>query len=74
MVKHKNYPVPKGKTDVKVNLLFDQDINCKNVSYEIITRYGATAGIKRKRAAATGDTDEEDLQENPGSSITDPGN
>ena len=62
MVKHKIYPNPKGKSDVIVNLLFDQDISCKNVSYELVARYGATAGVKRKRAEATGDDDEE-LQE-----------
>ena len=72
MVKHKNYPVPKGKSDVKINLLFDQDINCKNVTYEIITKYGASAGIKRKRVAATGDADDEDLQESSGSGTSEP--
>ena len=62
VVKHKVYPTPKGRSDVIVNLLFDQDISCKNVSYELVARYGATAGIKRKRAEATGDADDE-LQE-----------
>ena len=49
-----------------VNLLFEQDINCKTVSYEVITKLGATAGMKRKRAAAIGDEDgDEYLQEHP---------
>ena len=64
VVKCKNYPVPSGKSDVKINLLFDQDINCKNVTYEIITRMGATAGLKRKRAVAIGDDEESELQVN----------
>lgn len=59
MVKHKIYPNPKGKSDIVINLLFDQDISCKNVSYELVARYGATAGLKRKRAEAIGDDDGE---------------
>ena len=43
---------------VHLNMIYDQDITCKNVSYEVITRYDAVAGTKRKRADATGTDDE----------------
>ena len=33
------------------------------MSYEIVTNLGATAGVKRKRAEAIGDDDEDDLQD-----------
>lgn len=63
VIRHKNYPTPKGKSDVIINLLVDQDINCKNVTYEVVTNLGATAGLKRKRAEAIGDDDDEELQD-----------
>ena len=63
VIKHKNYPTPRGKSDVIINLLADQDINCKNVSYETVTNLGATAGLKRKRAEAIGDDEDEELQD-----------
>ena len=58
VLKHKIYPTPKGKMGVHVNMIYDQDITCKSVSYEVVTRYDAVAGIKRKRADATGTDDE----------------
>ena len=44
---------------VVINMLYDQDINCKSVSYEVVTKYGATAGSKRKRVDGTTETDDE---------------
>ena len=58
VLKHKIYPTPKGRMGVHLNMIYDQDITCKNVSYEVITRYDAVAGTKRKRADATGTDDE----------------
>ena len=37
---------------VKINTIHEVDISCKNVSYEMVTNLGATAGAKRKRAEA----------------------
>ena len=51
MAKPKVYPVPKGRMGVKFNPLFDQDINCKNVTYEVVTARDSN-GLKRKRAGA----------------------
>ena len=45
---------------VLINMLYDQDINCKNVSYEVVTKHGATAGIKRKRADGIAGPDADD--------------
>ena len=57
--KRKIFPTPKGKMGVVINMLYDQDINCKSVSYEVVTKYGATAGSKRKRVDGTTETDDE---------------
>lgn len=52
--------MPKGKMGVLINMLYDQDVNCKSVSYEVVTKYGTTAGVKRKRADGTTEPDAED--------------
>ena len=59
IVKCKIYPTPRGKMGVHVNMLYDQDIYCKNISYEVVTRYDVTAGMKRKRMDAVEGASEE---------------
>ena len=43
---------------VRINAIYEVDISCKDITYELVTNYGATAGAKRKRAEATGESDE----------------
>ena len=56
---HKIYPNPTGKMGFHLNMLYDQDINCKKLSYEVVTRSDSTCGIKRKRAEAIVISDDE---------------
>ena len=44
---------------VHVNMLHDQDITCKSINYEVVTRYDVAAGLKRKRMDAIGDGNKE---------------
>ena len=62
ILKHKIYPTPKGKMGVHVNMLYDQDISCKSVSYEVVTRYDPVAGDKRKRLEAAIESGDENVE------------
>ena len=42
---------------VRINAIYEVDISCKDITYEMVTNYGATAGVKRKRAEAIGESE-----------------
>ena len=63
IVKGKVYPNPTGKMGFHLNMLYDQDINCKKLTYEVVASTEIASGMKRKRAEAIVISDDENEKE-----------
>ena len=46
-----------------LNMLYDQDINCKKLTYEVVASTEIASGVKRKRAEAIVISDDESEKE-----------